>query len=423
MKQIKILLASIFALALAACSNADTAEETTLMSETTSNAVTSEEASAETDEITTSAEPETEAKTESETETETETTSETLPTAVTEVDGNGIMTLQASENTKYYECRFTNENVVTDPEKFGDKALLENAIKLLEESDICSAVRGEMDIEAEELGYTQNGEYNFECKFKYAVTSDFNGDGQQESAFLFTFEHNCSEAFFTRGGMTSCLVFANGNGNITISDEEFSSSSELTELKYNGFSHLVVNGGHNNMSSKSCIYSVGGSGLKLEFSDGKIHDYDTCIVDNIMLKMTIPQYPNWLVCWNDDIKAYVAVDAVYLGKEESDKILPLLPVDNEFGSDAAISVIGGRYYTVCYHSDGDEPTYYNEYTDSTMRNLPYFSITYTFDGDEYTRLADNNGSSIQIGVRPDIDLAYLEGFDFNSAENNIIPIE
>ena len=295
MKHTKIIIATALALALTACSDTNTAEVSDLPDITTSSTTLTTETTTETTEETT-------ATTEAETTTETEATvsepDETLPVAEIKTDSNGIMTLKASANTKYYECRFTDENIVTDPEKFEDKTLLENVRKFFEKSEIYKEIHAEMDKEAEEMGYIQNGMYNFECVLKYAVTSDFNGDGQKESAFLFGFNHNCDTDFTTRDHMTNCLIFADSNGNISLSDEEFSYSSELIELKYNGFSHLVVNGGHNNFSSKASFYSVDDNGFKFEASDSQINDFSDSISDGFLLKMLPQQTFYWhFICW------------------------------------------------------------------------------------------------------------------------------
>ncbi len=407
----KKLLAVIFSLAILSGCAADNGTEVTETSETSETSTAS--VTAEKTETTTVA-----AKT---TTVTTETTSEVTKEAI---DTSGIRTLNASPNTKYYECRFSDENIVSDASEFGDQALLEDAKKFLEDSEIYADIREKMGKEANELGYADSGEYKFECKLISAVKSDFNGDGREESAFLFAFDHNCPEAFTTMNGMVSRLVFADSNGNLSISDEAFSFSSKLFELKYNGFSHLIVNGGHNNMSSKAAFYSVNDDGLKFEFADGKISGY--CIFDKFLIRMTIPQWHGWFVCWNNDIKAYVTIDAVYPDTDKADKIKSMIPFDGDL-SDAAVSVIGNKYYSICYPDNGSEsgkPTYYDgEYLNAELRTLPYFSMAYTLVNGEYVRLADERDFSILLGVRPRIDLVYLENFDLDNAGNNIVYIE
>ncbi len=50
-------------------------------------------------------------------------------------------------------------------------------------------------------------------------------------------------------------------------------------------------------------------------------------------------------------------------------------------------------------------------------------MAYTLVNGEYVRLADERDFSILLGVRPRIDLVYLENFDLDNAGNNIVYIE
>ncbi|MCH5347681.1 MAG: hypothetical protein J1E40_00030 [Oscillospiraceae bacterium] len=423
MKYTSILTALILALALTSCANADTGS----VNETGSNNEASTSFAAEdlTEEIlneTSEAVPETETVSETEAETETaetteaEISQEAELTFITETDSSGITFLKVPPETKYYECRFTDKNVITDPSEFKDQELLENAQKLVNDHKIV----------IEPTEFTEGGTYTYQGGFVSAITSDFNGDGQNESVFLFTYvpADEDDEVIFFTGMMLDRIVYADSSGKLSLIDEEFSYTSEIAELEYNGFSHLVVNGGHNNMSSKVCIYSVRPDGLKLEITDGSILGYSDCISDGFLLKLRIPQYQNWFVCWNNDIKEYVTVYPDYPDSSEADKIKKELDIDTD--DDAGVAVFGGKYVSLYFHDgiDYNKPEIrFNPYMEIDQLSIPESYVTYIYEDGKYTKSLDDRGFSVIISARPGIDNFYLTDLDIDAAAKNLIPLE
>ncbi len=402
MKHTKKIIAALLALTMTACSDTGTVEETTVSESITSEAVHTEESV-----LTNESKTESEITTEAETTTTAEvTTTEETTTAVevvTEVDSEGNTVLKMTADTKFYECELTDENSVTSAEEFEDKELLDKAITVFNESDIPDrglAFHEYYYNEAKERGE----EYEFpECELINAITTDFNGDGKEETAFFF---------FYPLGTMepSNFLLFADSSGNVSIIDE-FDFNVEMKELKYSGFSHLAVSGGGGAVTMQARIYSVHEDGLKEEFYSG-FGACLGCVTDVFSLDFYIHGSRHFHIFWNNDLKCYVTPKAKYLSRDEAEKIknqIDLSQDEKNVFSECDVIVIGNKYFTL-YEGDGgyNDPYLLCEYSDGKYERCSDKIFFY----DDISRCASTERSEI----------GYIDDFDFETAEKNLVKI-
>ncbi len=414
MKHTKMIIAALLALTMTACGDTGTVEETTLSESVTSESVHTEESV-----LTTESETETETITEAETTTTAEvtttvevtTTEETTTAAeiITEVDSKGNTILKMTADTKFYECEFTDENSVTSAEEFENKELLDKAVEFLKESDFYANCYKQICEAGESQGYTDLSESMPECELVYAITDDFNGDGKEETAFLFSVNNIAPVEVWVNMGMTRCVLFADSDGDISMSDEEFSEMAQMRELKYNGFSHLVVSGGHNNTSQQTYIYSVQEIGLKNELNYGGCSGIVKDSSLEFALKMGFPQTSvEYLIFWNDDLKCYVTPKARHISGDEAKEIkghMEISEENREYAESLDIIVIGNYYI---------------------LPLSPMHTVTYEYKNGEYHRL-ETDGYDVSISEAESgngtFGYIYCDNFDFETAENNLVKID
>ncbi len=393
MKKTNAFIAAVLATSmLTACGGTDTAEMTSaesIVSETTAATVSEAD--------TTSAE--------SEETTEKETAEEPI-----EDDGvfspsklNYIFSLrenadyvEITESTKFYECRYSQDNLVTDENSFKNNAAVQKAKEMLKSSDKVSA-----DIESAKEKFLTSFDISGDIDFKFmqAITADFDRNGKEESFMVFD-TYMGEENISGIGERTelSYVFFADSNGNVQIIGEP-SARISIYELQYSGFSHFVVDGGFNNSTDVAHYYSVNGNEVKHEMEQS----YMGRIVDDFALEITAAQTPtSYLLFWNEEIGKYVTPCVETLSVEDTELIFDMLPLDDIDDEviadmkDIGISVIGRKFFNIIYPK------------------------TFIYENGKFTEYGAEKYYSLSGCYDPELPVAV--NFDYDKALKNLIPL-
>lgn len=257
--------------------------------------------------------------------------------------------VEITEKTKFYECRYSQDNLVTDENSFKNSAAVQKAKELLKSSDKVSA-----DIESAKEEFLMRLDISGDIEFKFtkAITADFDRNGNEESFMVFdTYmgENNISEA--SMFNLLSYVIFADSSGNVHIIGEP-SAEIEIYELQYSGFSHFVVSGGVNISTSAAHYYSVNGNEVKHELEQFSIGS----ITDGFALEHTAAQSnTSWMFFWNEDAGKYVTPCSESLSDEDEKLIFNMLPLDDMDDEEIAdmremfgVSVIGRKFFNIIY---------------------------------------------------------------------------
>ncbi len=410
MKHTKMIIAALAALTMTACGDTGNAEETTLSESVISEAVHMEESV-----LTTESETDTEAETTTTAEvtnTSEITITEEITTAAevaTEVDSDGNTILKMTADTKFYECEFTDENSVTSAEELADKALFDKAVGVFKESTVYSDICEYIRVVAEEQGFTDISEYKPECRFVSAITTDFNGDSKKETAFFISVNNIAPVQTEVYMGINYFLVFADSSENIYTIDRKFSSEAQMEELKYNGFSHLVISGADSNSSQQVCIYSVQESGLKKEFDDIGSPRISKDSSLEFALRIGFPQsLTDYLIFWNNDLKCYVTPKAKHISGDEAKKIKSHMELSEEdkSGAEELDIIVIGNYYILPFS--------------------PMYCVTYEYKNGEYLRMdlvEDTEGINEARSDRDTFGVIFCDNLDLETAEKNLVKID
>lgn len=387
----KLIIAAIMAVVMTSCtSNTETAEETSSQLTESTSAVTEAETSAEESTTTT-------AEAEAESEESEETTSAEEDKSAHEEDSVTVMTVSNDEkktvvnitaDTKFYECRYSRDNVITSENDFEEKDILEKAKQIaFEEFDreVSDYVEpGETMPEAFGIGDSFDMS---DMKMTEAMAADFDRDGSKEYAFIF------ERATLPLGNdvITDILIFADGRGHYTLLDGRYSTYAQLYELEYNGFSHAVIDGGVNIYSSCADFFSFSGGVPKHELRQFRTYD----INDGFALCQSAAQAPySWLIFWNDAAQCYVTPERAPLTEEEKEEFIKL-GIDESAVEGCSI---GNKFFNI-YTYPSIHPDIY-EKTDNGYIESEY-----------------------EIGPASDETIAKATGFDYDVALKNIISIE
>lgn len=283
-----------------------------------------------------------------ETETETELT-ETVDETYIETE---------DETVRYLEVGLSNEKTVYSIDDFADKQAIETAAELIKETEKYKSGLAEAE-ELKDIVIDNGREFTFEPVFVEGITDDFDGDGKEESFFMMMPDFITGE-----GGLiwiNSYVFFEDSDGNVSMLPESFHSCSSeydperngadepiFTEIEYDGFSHVLIRMGFNNITAAAYIYSVNDGMPKFETCQKRIFE----TVDNIGLLCGAPQIPhNWIAVWDNVDKCYVTPEAVELSEDEKAEFIadPAVAqiLDDTFKDEPNIKavVIGGKYYS------------------------------------------------------------------------------
>ena len=400
MKHTKIIIASILALAMTACTaNTNTAEETSQTTESTQSVTESEpyeETTAMTEPETESADTEETAAPEENEETAEAEESVTVLTALGYAEHEAV---NITSETKFYECQYSRDNVITSEEDFPDKTLLERAKQIAFEEferDL-AGVLGAGNIASSDDGAGISFDIS-DVTMTEAMIIDADNDGQDE--YILILERKTFPGLDLLGDI---LMFSDGKGSFTMMETKYSSYSQLYELKYNGFSHIVIDGGENIISSCADFFSFSNGVPKHELRQFRIYN----IIDRFLILETAAQAPGgWVAIWDNEAQCYITPEGTDLTESEKNELEEIIK-NNEKIDEEGVSgySIGHIYYYVnhwCYKK--------------------------TADGYLDLYASDDDGLDWISGVMEYYDSEYMpiikaSGFDYDTALKNMVPLE
>lgn len=146
--------------------------------------------------------------------------------------------------------------------------------------------------------------------FSGGVCDDFDGDGKKESFILFKWVHPMGVAlyaavFVDSGGTAAALPKSVGLDN-----------AGLYPVRYNGFMHMIVNSGYNNLTHHAEFYAV---------EDGRaVHKHSEFAYgtpySGVFMQMSMAQASgNWLIFWNEEMGEYCTVLGDILTDEQAER--------------------------------------------------------------------------------------------------------
>ncbi len=254
--------------------------------------------------------------------------------------------VELSGDMKFYECEYT-QDIVVSGEAYADTEAYARAKEFFCGTQAYLDICGEAEEIYKELGGKEPDSFMVHTTLVQAVDFDFNSDGKEESAFLFSlapvgeligkdeaaFQAICCAIDYNA---PRYLVLRDCNGAFSLSDINYAGNAELYRLRYRDFSHLVISGGVSNNSSCADFFSAAENGFKHELREFQAYG----ILDGIFLSQTMAQVSdNWLIFWCKEAGCYVTPEAEYLTPEKS------LEISAEFTEQGLrpVTIIGGIY--------------------------------------------------------------------------------
>lgn len=317
-----------------------------------------------------------ESTTESSTASQTEES--TVETSVSEEENAETEAIQLTADTKYYEMRLSTDDVISSEDDFEDKELLEQARQAAQEK-----------LSENEYGnYNNSDSLNTAPELTQALIKDFDQDGQTEYVMIF-------ENDLISGDFKDVLIFADKNKKLTVDDEIYACDSKLYELQYSGFSHLILSGGVSADSSVNKFFSFNDNQPECETNQFQLGE----IKDNFAFSQTYPMlFCNYLLFWNNDEQCYVTPAPAEIKEEEKAELEKLA---DDYLNDNNMEKFGGEY-TV-----GNK--YYSVWSVWLMKN----------DDGSFSVVTDDD----TIGSYTGDSVRQAVGFDYETALNNLIPVD
>ena len=145
-----------------------------------------------------------------------------------------------------------------------------------------------------------------EPEFYRGVYDDFDGDGKRESFIIFYW----SNPIYI--GIAATVFVGSDGKTAALPDTVGIVSEELNPVRYNGFTHMIIQGGYNNSTCHAEFYAV---------ENGKaVHKHSEFVVPElyggVFMKTTMAQASgHWLIFWNEEKGEYCTI----LGDELNDK--------------------------------------------------------------------------------------------------------
>ena len=314
-------------------------------------------------------------------------------------------TVEISEDAVFYECEYTKDGIVKSGD-YPDSELMLRAVEFFGNSDSYKEIYAEAMENYIAQGGLPTDKFIVRTAAIEAITFDFNGDGQEESAFLLQIMpdgNGDNDIAF----MSICmaldynapryLVLSDSEGNFSVSDTNYAMNAELYRLRYRDFSHLVVTGGVSNNSSCADFYSVEESGFVHKLREFRAYG----IVDGVFLNQTMAQASwHWLIFWSEEHNSYLTPAATILNPEESLEIQKKFPERNGH----PVMIIGESIY-------------------SEMASNVYRLINGEFVELETTQTYLNAYGERQMGINREYAIPYVTNFNYERALRNVVPLE
>ena len=230
----------------------------------------------------------------------------------------------SSYTGNFYEWEY-DLNIVADSEDFGGGTeIISAAEKAAKEyfTGLCASAEEYEGFEGKRLRFNfhhldnQNLEWYYspseemlngtaEPVFQEGVCDDFDGDGEKESFLIFCWNN-------PMGNIISCGVFVSSDGKAAaLSDSVGIGGGRLCPVRYNGFMHMIIGSGYNNLTHHAEFYVVeNGEAVHKhsEFAGGTPYM-------GVFMQTSMAQASGyWLIFWNEEKSEYCTI----LGDELND---------------------------------------------------------------------------------------------------------
>lgn len=145
-----------------------------------------------------------------------------------------------------------------------------------------------------------------ELDFQQGVYDDFDGDGKKESFLLFGCTHPMGESIHFG-------IFVGSDGKAeALPDSVCILDVALCPVRYNGFTHIIISGGYNNLTHHAEFYAVeNGSAVHKHSEFAPPKPYKGAFMQARMAQAS----GDWLIFWNEEKNDYCTV----LGDELTDE--------------------------------------------------------------------------------------------------------
>ena len=198
-------------------------------------------------------------------------------------------------------------------------------------------------IELDIPGYDRSWEYriyeddyikcmNGECEIEFCsgAHKDFDGDGKEESFFVFEKNPYMNLPIYL-------AVFVNAKGEARALRNAGLNSGGLYPIIYNRSTHMAISSGYNNTTMYAEIYAVENGEAVLKLTEFSLPEN---YMDVFMRVYMVQRTGEWLVFWNDEINEYCSVSGDPITDVEAESLFDAYK-KNSFSIDEYF----GRYKT------------------------------------------------------------------------------
>lgn len=227
----------------------------------------------------------------------------------------------SGSDLKLYEWKYDGDIICEEESSFAGGAEVVSAAKSAAKeylAELCASAEAYEGFETKKIIFDcPHWHWNYriseemlngtaEPEFYRGVCDDFDGDGKNESFILFYWNNPVNTGI-------SAGVFIDSNGKAeALPDSVCILDAELYPVRYNGFTHIIIGGGYNNLTHHAEFYAVeNGSAVHKhsEFAPPKPYK-------GVFMKTWMAQASgDWLIFWNEEKNDYCTV----LGDELTDE--------------------------------------------------------------------------------------------------------
>lgn len=313
-----------------------------------------------------------------------------------------------------YDTSTVSENAADFPENELEAARREAEgyfIKLLEGAEKEGSENYEAIIKLNIPGYDREWDYGIndyekcmsgDCGFKFekGVRMDFDGDGGEESFFMFKKQPDLNIPIIL-------TVFVDAKGEARALEGAELLSGELNPVSYNGFTHMAVSGGYNNSTAYTAIYAVENGEAVRKLTEFSLPEN----FNDVFMRVHMVQAAgHWLVFWNDEINEYCSLSGDPITDGEAEELF--------------------KAYSKKYFSDDE---FYGRFkTAETLKNnTRKFGNVYCIAYAEYNNYHffeknENGFEASENLIRPadkEFTEFYADGIDFDAAAEKTVYID
>ena len=232
----------------------------------------------------------------------------------------------SGSSLKLYEWRYDGDIICEEESSFAGGAEVVSAAKSAAKeylAELCASAEAYEGFEGKFIQFNfhhldnQNLEWYYspseemlngtaELDFQQGVYDDFDGDGKKESFLLFGCTHPMGESIHFG-------IFVGSDGKAeALPDSVCILDAALCPVRYNGFTHIIISGGYNNLTHHAEFYAVeNGSAVHKHSEFAPPKPYKGAFMQARMAQAS----GDWLIFWNEEKNDYCTV----LGDELTDE--------------------------------------------------------------------------------------------------------